>query len=512
MSTIIGQGIGIPFSRVLGGIDQQAQAYYDRVIADGGIVPLGLPALSDYFKAVKAARGQSDINNCFLSQYWAGFGIKTAAGVGATAGGRACEKLYNLIGTTNDAIQTSPANQLLALVHTGENYVYLPGVAGNFFSTPNAAANQLTGDLDLRLNIEGGTWAGERGLISKYNFSANNNQFAFVVNSTGNLRIYISADGTSNSSFISTATIANNYNGWVRVTRVSSTGVITYFTSLDGVNWVQLGNTGALFTGSLFNGSSVLEIGSYNAGGSGFGIGINVKYASISGTIGGAPTQIFNPANYNRATSQTTWTSTTGEVWTLNTAATNNGLKAAIVDQTMIMGNGTSYGLRAANLNINQTAITSYTAFRKFVNTAGGQIIAELSSSIALNQGFYSLINESANTEWTAIRANVGLYGNSFNSNSLNLKMTTKVFNINNLNEASPYLINNISQSLAANIFNNNNTAEMNGTAYNLLARNNAASTWANAILIGDSICAGEDSAGVRTAMWDIYKSLIKVA
>ena len=123
--------------------------------------------------------------------------------------------------------------------------------------------------------------------------------------------------------------------------------------------------------------------------------------------------------------SQTSWTSATGEVWTLNTPNTNNALKAAIVDTTMIMGNGTSYGMQAASLNINQAAITSFTAFRKYVNTVGDQIINELGSGLNVQQGKYLVINVGANQELTGVRADVGVNNSIFTSNSLNLKLAT---------------------------------------------------------------------------------------
>jgi hypothetical protein len=505
-----GYGYGIPFSRVLGGIDPQAQAYYDRVIADGGIVSVPLTTLSDYFKAVKQARGQSDINNCFLSSYHAPFGLKLAAGTGATAGNRACEKLYNLIGTTNDAEQTAPANQPLALVHSGENYVWLPKVAGNFFNSPNSAASNLRNDFEIiAYNVNIFSISGDNNIYGR--FDVGQRQFIFGVNPTGNMYLTASVDGANNLAYNSTLSLPSFQNIDLKVTRNISLGEVKFFYNI-GSGWVQLGTTISATTSQLFNSTSTIQVGSYINGNLG-NFGGSISRITVSNTIGGAPIVDFNPASYNRATSQTTWTSTTGEVWTLNTAATNNALKAAIVDQTMIMGNGTSYGLRAANLNINQTAITSYTAFRKFVNTAGGQCLKELGTNYGASSGFaYFINNFTANAENFGINSNVGLYTSNYTETNLGLKLAAAVNNINNANEASPLLINNVAATFLSAPLSNNNTAAMNATGYNLLARNNAASNWANAILVGEAICAGEDSGAVQTAMWDIYKTLLKIA
>jgi hypothetical protein len=175
------------------------------------------------------------------------------------------------------------------------------------------------------------------------------------------------------------------------------------------------------------------------------------------------------------------------------------------------MGNGTSYGMRAPSLNINDTAITSYTVFRKFVNTVGQQIVNELGTDTSSAQGKYLIINTALNNERTGIRANVGVNASFFTSNSLSLKVATAINNIANANESLPYLIDNVSRTLDLNAPANDNTTAMNGTSYNFLARNNAASFWANVIAIGDIVVKGEDDNTKRTAMYNLLKTLSKI-
>lgn len=65
-----GIGIGLPFSRTFGSsIDSQAQAHYDRVIADGGAIPAGLIGCSNFFVAVKAVYSTSDITTAISAGY-----------------------------------------------------------------------------------------------------------------------------------------------------------------------------------------------------------------------------------------------------------------------------------------------------------------------------------------------------------------------------------------------------------------------------------------------------------
>jgi stage V sporulation protein SpoVS len=213
----------------------------------------------------------------------------------------------------------------------------------------------------------------------------------------------------------------------------------------------------------------------------------------------------YNPQSYNRATSQSTWTSATGEVWTLNTAATNNALKAAIVDRTMIMGNGTTYGMRAASLSINQAAITQYNVIRKFVNTAGGQLITELGDASVQNNAIAFAINDTAGVN-SVNNSTPFTFVAYYTGNSTSLLLHTVVYDGQAASPKSKYLENNILKSVNSTFgtFGNSN---INQTGYNLLARNNAAGAWANVIFCGDLVFSGEDNATVQTAMYNAIKT-----
>jgi len=487
-------------------IDAEAQAHFNRVVADGGTIPLGLTALNEFVVSVKNNYSVASVNTAMwaLKPHWGISGIKTASGTGATAGGRATSVLYDICGVNGDFIQTTASAQPLALVHSGVNYLWQSGVAGNSFTTPNAVANQLVGSVDIDASFE--------VQASSNNFSAgklatNGSGVSYAINLNGSNIRYGDSSGTYNiianiASFLpSTGT-----RFWIRVLHTGTTA--TAYTSLDGSNWTSRGsNTVATLASS--NTSPIVFS-------SGDAIANPIKLFSAriyngDRASGGTLVVSCDPNSYNRATSQTSWVSATGETWTLNTASTNNALKATIVDQTMIMGNGTSYGMRAPSLNINDTAITSYTVFRKFVNTVGGQIICELGVNGATNQGVLKTINELNNIETISIRANIGQNSSNFTSTSLSVKVSTAINNIANANESLPYLINNISQTFVSQPATNNNTTAMNATGYNFLARNNAASAWANVIAIGDIVVKGEDDNTKRTAMYNLLKTLSKI-
>jgi len=84
---MINLGIGIPFRRMGAGIDPQAQAHYNRVIADGGLIPSGLVGVNNFFKTVKGIYGTSDITTAISVGLDAQvLGYKLGAGAGTTAG------------------------------------------------------------------------------------------------------------------------------------------------------------------------------------------------------------------------------------------------------------------------------------------------------------------------------------------------------------------------------------------------------------------------------------------
>jgi len=509
---MIGLGIGVQYSRVLASIDTQAQAHYDRVIADGGIIPAGLLGCSNYISGLKSFRGVTTLdtsNTCALKQAHY-LGLKLATGTGATAGNRACAKYYDLLGASYDAEQTTAANQPLALVNTGNTYVYLPELPLNYFSTPNSASNNFIGNFSQEYKVRQNTITALQIFGSKYGAGANL-QFIFRLDASSRLNLIINQSSTD-YVYVSTASVPYSINAdvWVRFSRNSTTGEIKFYTSTDGTTYTQLGTTVSGITGNLTAPTQQIEIGSAVNGVSSQAFSGVIYYAkffnddSFTNLV-----QYFNPTLYNRTTSQTTFTASTGEVWTINTPATNNALKAEFVDTTMIMGNGTAYGLRSATLNITQSAMTNYTIFKKYVNTLGAQIVTELGASPAsgTSQGKYYAVNGGASQEEFGIQADVGLYNSLFTSNSLNLKLATSVNNIANANESLPLLINNVSQSFVASGSSLNNTAAMNATGYNYLARNNAASLWFNGILVSDAVFVGEDDAAKFLATYNFLKT-----
>jgi hypothetical protein len=499
--------IGVPFFRAFDLIDSQAQAFYDRVIADGGVVPTGLIGLSATFKAVKAIYGVSDITQALSVFYDAHYlAYKKGTGVGATAG-RAIEKLYSACGASGDCVQTTLASQPLLLEHSGTNYVYLSGVAGNYFSTPNNTNNDLSSNFSIEALITPITLSGSKTIEGKYSGSnATSQQIFYLTGNTLKLDIYQLAISTTYTS--SAIPFSANTPFYARVSRNSTTGIIKFFTSSDGVTYTQLGSDILGMMGALNTPSRILEVGSIVSGAAN----------QFSGTIGyvklfkddtfTTPTQFFNPQNYNASISQSTWTSSTGEVWTRNRDVLTTGLKASIVDYTMLMSNGTSHAMRAASFNQNSAAFTNYLTFAKFNNTVTS-IVSELGVDAATASGYYHATNEGAfNTDGVSIYGNVGQNGSSYLNNSTLLRLATLIGDTTIASPETSYFSNNVAATLNSTYASANNTGNMNGTALNLFARNNGVGllffngSFRNLLLSNQS-----DNTTIRTNIYNLIRS-----
>jgi hypothetical protein len=323
--------IGIAIANSIGsrrpyGFDAQAQAHYNRVIADGGVVPAGLNGVNGFFTAVKTIYGTSDITtaiNVGLDAHYLGY--KLGAGAGATLG-QSAQKLYSCAGSSGDVAQTTAASQPLLLAHSGassNNYYYAPGVSGNYIST---TSTYQTDDWDVEFNVKGkyslsnGRIAGTRSISDGTNVAIDG------ISITLEYKI-----GSITYSAFALTTNINDVEYTVRVTRNSATGAVTFIK-----NGVTLTTIGSQIAGTLSSNSYAIEINGVLGGVQGFLGNINWVKFYISGSV----VRYFNPATYNAATSQTQWTSTTGEVWTINTGTAATGYKGVLVDRTIVQGDG----------------------------------------------------------------------------------------------------------------------------------------------------------------------------
>ncbi len=475
---MINIGIGIPFIRRKSGaaIDAQAQAHFDRVIADGGVVPSGLSGVNAFFTTVKAIYGTSDITTAISVGLDAQvLGYKLGAGAGTTAG-QAAQKLYSCSGASGDVVQTTAASQPLLLVHEGANYYYSGATSGNYVSTPDSVNATFSGDIDFKVRIVNFV----NNQVQVYASKRESSGFVFYSDSLGILNV-------EPWGVASSVAVANGFNGWLRMTKTATE--IRFFTGTDSdtPTWTQLGSA---FTGTYANPTTNTGIfgigGIYNTSTlSYFPVYCKILRVTKANSIGGAPVVDFNPNQYNAATSQTQWTSSTGEVWTINTGTAASGYKGVLVDRTIVQGDGVDDRLTSGTLTSKST-LTRYFSMNKLSNSAKYYIDGSPTNrQVTYNDGsgVWSF-SGATQVAYTNEQSLIQLYTSIFNS-------TSSLTQINNTNDTSGTTDNSAS------------------TAINLFATNSG-SFPSNAIIntFIDTSNAIIDNSTIRTAMYNYIRSI----
>jgi hypothetical protein len=492
MGTGLALGLGIPFTRRMGaGIDAQAQAHFNRVIADGGLVPSGLVGVNNFFKTVKGIYGTSDITTAISVGLDAQvLGYKLGAGAGTTAG-QAAQKLYSCSGASGDVVQTTAASQPLLLTHTtGNNYWFGSGIDGNFVSTPNRTPAGST-QLDIRVKFEGGNLNANRTFFSQSGAGGGETDIfilRFANASTGTINMLFGAGlALSQTSSVGIGAIAN-YMGWIRVT-YSSNGTnadVTFFSSTDGSSWTQL-STHTVVSARLGNQNSPYQIGS--------NIGFNpfqgkISRATASNSIGGAPVVDFNPSQYNAATSQTQWTSSTGEVWTINTGTATTGYKGVLVDRSIVQGDGVDDTLDL-NTFILPQPFTIYPAFNNIGDTSNGFL--------------FDAVNTSSNRVLMIRDGGLNFsYETTPSSGAVAISRTVKTLELNSVvfNGASSSVQRNNGSSVIGNIGSSGFTSLRLGRASGSGGSNG------NYVYNTFIIVSSADNSTIRTSMYNYIRSI----
>lgn len=205
----------------------------------------------------------------------------------------------------------------------------LTGGTGDYFSTPSAAANQITGDIDIRCLCMLTNWipSASNTLVAKWLGAGNKYAYIFQVDTNGKLHLAWTTDGTAGTLQQGTASVTTGFaNGtahWVRATVLVNNGAsgydLKFWTGVETVpgtvTWTQNGTTvvgGA--TTSIFASSQPVWVGN-NADNTAQVLTGNAYRAQIYNGINGTLAVDFNP---NLSTSAQTFTAATGEVWTTN--------------------------------------------------------------------------------------------------------------------------------------------------------------------------------------------------
>ena len=316
------------------------------------------------------------------------------------------------------------------------------------------------------------------GYILRYNGSA---KTLVLVTNLGGFTTYSST---------ATITAVNDAILWVKITRQRSNGEVKFFTSPDGITYTQLGSTVSGSTAAINVGSSVVEIGSRGVGTTASTLG-KIYRATISNSIGGTPVVDFNPASYNASTSQTAWTSATGEVWTINTDSAASGFAGRLVNRTICAFGGsaqTSQFVVNTSIQVNQPD-TVYAAFKFDVFNLYQAIYDSNTTSTR------QVVTNAAATGQLETNAGMPIIATGLVQNSL--KLATSLYN----GASSSLQVNN-----GTAITGNAGTQRMDGLRIGVLA--NGSPFTLKGIINTILVSSLNDNATTRTAMYNLIRSL----
>lgn len=295
---------------------------------------------------------------------------------------------------TSGSSGSADSNDPQWLPYAGTPYVYLPGVSGNSLQVPDAAALDITGDIDIRVRVALDDWtpAGNMALIAKDDLGSNQS-YRFQLTTSGTLSFIYSPTGSGGGLVTATSTTATGVTDgsakWVRVTRATGSGDVKFYTSDDGSTWSQLGTTVSTAAASHYAGTAALQVGAVQTANN---AACKFYRALILDGIGG--TTVLDVDTSVATGASTTFTATTGQTVTVNRSTA--GRKSAVVTENKWLLGTDDY------MEVADSSLLDFTASDDFTVLA---VVREWATPTS-NRRIVDKADASANNGWL-------LYGSS---------------------------------------------------------------------------------------------------
>ena len=225
-----------------------------------------------------------------------------------------------------------------------KGYFTFPATTGNYLSTPDAAALDITGDITIVARVRATDWTPSASTCIVGKWATSNQSYMLALDASGFLRFYTTSDGlTPIITTSSPAVAATSGWKWVAATFDVDNGAggrdTRFWTSDDGTSWSLIDTFTAGAPTTIFSGSADLQIGDEPTPTIG-PWGGDISYVSIrngigaSGTVGGTEVFRFDGAEGANDTS-TSFVARTGQTVTINRAASSP--KTVVVPNTGLL-------------------------------------------------------------------------------------------------------------------------------------------------------------------------------
>jgi len=204
---------------------------------------------------------------------------------------------------------------LRAGVKEGLPYLYMTGDSPCYLTAPDNAANSVTGDIEVQVDVSLRSWNSGVDLAGKWSTTAGQRSWVLWVDTDGKLNFAWSVDGTAQLQSISLEAIPFPTNSRLAVKATldvnngAAGNTTTFFTAPTMAGpWTQLGNPIVKAgTTSIFNSTSAVVFGSKNSASVAFDQGKLWNAALYNGisTSGGTLVASANPSS--RTPGDTSW-------------------------------------------------------------------------------------------------------------------------------------------------------------------------------------------------------------
>ncbi len=228
---------------------------------------------------------------------------------------------------------TATVSRVAATVPSGttcpSRYLALNGSITNGATTPDSAANSITGDIDIRVKAAMDDWTPSnlQVLAAKYDTTTAQRAYMLRITTSGQLDFWWSTDGTNGSSNNTAGALGltDGSTKWLRATLQVNNGsgsrVVNLYTSDDGSSWTSVYSNTTAGTTSIYNSTSDFQVG--YRGGAAQELAGKIYYAEVRNGINGTIANSFDPSIAAAAASPSGWTSASGEAWTITRNGTN---------------------------------------------------------------------------------------------------------------------------------------------------------------------------------------------
>lgn len=192
-----------------------------------------------------------------------------------------------------------------------------------YVSTPDAAALDITGDLDIRFDADLTTWSENMELVSKWTETGNQRSYLFGL-ANGTLYLWRSTDGSAVGSAVATVPLPTNHGrqavrAVLQVNTPAGSRTTTFYTAptLAGP-WTQLGSSLVASPNiTLFSGSGIVAVlDNPNSSSQASVIRGKIYGAQIYNGVAG--TLVANPDFTAQTHGATSFVDSTGKTWTVN--------------------------------------------------------------------------------------------------------------------------------------------------------------------------------------------------